>query len=118
MEPLAIEWGIPSDKYWSLTFLEIMNQVQANKKRHELESKERAIYDYKQAQILAYAFNSPEKMPSPEKMYPILEDKNKQEQTVSQDRIYTQEEMLKEQALFRMTAEGAKRAIQEKNKES
>lgn len=76
MEPLAVEWGIPSDKYWQMTYDEIITQVEANKNRYELEMKNKAMFDYNAAQLNAYAFNQPEKMPKPEKMYPFLQKEN------------------------------------------
>lgn len=78
MEQSAIEWGIPADEYWCMTFREIMFQVMANKKRHEIELKEKAMFDYKQAQLNAYAMNDPQKMPRAEKVYPFLTEKQEE----------------------------------------
>ncbi|HFE9852474.1 hypothetical protein [Enterococcus sp. DIV1420a] len=55
-----------------MTYDEIIKQVTANKKRYELEMKNRAMFDYNAAQLNAFAFNKPDKMPKAEKMYPFL----------------------------------------------
>lgn len=74
MEPIAIEWGVPADKFWEMSYDEIVKQVEANKKRYEVELKNRAMFDYNSAQLNAYAFNSPEKMPKAETIFPFLAD--------------------------------------------
>ncbi|MGX7195153.1 hypothetical protein [Enterococcus olivae] len=73
-----MQWGIPADRYWDLTYLEIIAQVEANKNRYELEMKNRAMFDYNSAQLNAYAFNTPNKMPKIYEMYPFLEEERKQ----------------------------------------
>ena len=88
MEPLAIEWGIPSDKYWELTFNEIMMQVTANKKNYERQLKEKAMFDYNQAQLFGFAFNDPSKMPKFNDMYSFGKSEQiKQAETISQEEI-------------------------------
>lgn len=69
IEPVAIEWGIPAVEFWELTFNEIMMQIGANKKVHEREMREKAVFDYNQAQLLKFAFNDPSKMPKFEEAY-------------------------------------------------
>lgn len=74
MEPAAIDYGIPATDYWMMTFGEIMSQVESNKRKRETELKEKAMFDYKAAQLNMYAFNDPSKMPTAEKHYPYLVD--------------------------------------------
>ncbi len=74
MEPIALQWGIQSDKYWMLTFGEMMMQVNANKIRREEELKQKAMFDYNLAQLVTYAFNKPEKMPKAQDVYSILKE--------------------------------------------
>lgn len=107
---MAIEWGIPADKYWSLTFGEIMLQVSANKKRKLEESKEKAMFDYNLAQLVAFAFNKPEKMPKPEAVYSILKEEDEPKQNlVSQDVLESTYNPTADQDLFLQIAKGVKR---------
>lgn len=59
IEPIAIEWGVPADKFWSMSYSEIIAQVEANKKRYELEMKNEAMFRYNSAALNAYALNDP-----------------------------------------------------------
>lgn len=87
LEPIALESGITVERYWSLTLNEIFAQLFANKAKHDVELKERAMMDYQLAQGLSYAFNNPQKMPKPEKLYPFLkeEEEQKEVEPVSQE---------------------------------
>lgn len=78
MEQPAVEWGVAAQDYWQMTFREIMMQVTANRQRHEFELKEKAMLDYKLAQLNAYAFNDPQKMPKPDAVYPFMKDEQQQ----------------------------------------
>lgn len=80
MEPLAVEWGVPANEYWSMTYAEIVTQVEANKKRYELEMKNKAMFDYNSAQLNAYAFNDPSKMPKVEEVFPFLKKEKESSQ--------------------------------------
>lgn len=75
MEPKAIDFGIPATEFWMMTFGEVMSQIESNQRKRELELKEKAMFDYKSAQLNMYAFNDPSKMPTAEKHYPFLVDK-------------------------------------------
>lgn len=79
MEPAAIDYGIPATDYWMMTFGEVMAQVESNKRKRETELKEKAMFDYKAAQLSMYAFNDPSKMPTAEKHYPYLANEKVQE---------------------------------------
>lgn len=79
MEPIAIDYGILATDYWMMTFGEIMTQVESNKRKRETELKEKAMFDYKAAQLNMYAFNDPSKMPTAEKHYPYLVNKKVKE---------------------------------------
>ncbi|EOH94847.1 hypothetical protein [Enterococcus pallens] len=74
MYPLAVESGIPATEYWAMTFEEIMVQVQANKKVRERDMRDKAIMDYKLAQLNAYSFNDPKKMPKLDEFYGLEND--------------------------------------------
>lgn len=69
MYPLAVEKGIPSDAFWGLTLEELNIQIEANQRINEREALLKANFDYRLAQMMAYAFNSPEKMPDFDKVY-------------------------------------------------
>lgn len=56
--PQAVEAGISSTDFWAMTFDEIMVQVEANKKRHENELKEKAMFDYSQQRLAIYGLMS------------------------------------------------------------
>lgn len=79
MEPIAVEWGVPANEYWAMSYAEIVTQVEANKKRYEMEMKNRAMFDYNSAQLNAYAFNQPNKMPKAETIYPFLKSEEEKE---------------------------------------
>lgn len=59
----AVENGIPADKYWSMTYGEILTQAEANAAIHKRQLEEQAMMDYKAAQLNAFALNDPKKMP-------------------------------------------------------
>lgn len=111
MELQAIELGIPADKYWSMTFDEIMLQCSANKKMKEREIKEKAMFDYNMIQGMMFAFNDPKNMPKAEKLYPMLEEKQKVKE-VEPQKPYVQET---DQAVFLAMAKNVKNF--NKNKE-
>ena len=75
---MALEWGVQANQFWDMTFEEIIDQVEANKKRHELDMRTRAMFDYNSAQLNAYAFNDPNKMPKAHEIYPFLDEERKQ----------------------------------------
>lgn len=78
MEQPAIELGVPANLYWSLTFKEIMLEINALRVRRERDIKEKAMFDYNLVQGMAMAFNSPQKIPKAEKMYPMLAEEQKE----------------------------------------
>jgi len=78
MYPKAVEAGIPAEKYWSMSYEEIVVQAEANIAIRKTELEEQAMMDYKAAQLSAYAFNDPKKMPKPEQHYPFLQTEKKQ----------------------------------------
>lgn len=112
MEPQAIELGIPADKYWSMTFDEIMLQCSANKKAKEREVKEKAAFDYNMIQGMMFAFNDPKNMPKAEKLYPVLAEEKEEVKKVEPQKPYVQET---DQAVFLAMAKNVKNF--NKNKE-
>lgn len=117
--PQAVEAGISSTDFWAMTFDEIMVQVEANKKRHENELKEKAMFDYTQQRLGIYAFNDPKNFPKYEDAYPFLNQlKEEVEQAVSEEEEKKQA-MLTDQEIMRQNAmliqETRKRKSQNKN---
>ncbi|HFE9851433.1 TPA: hypothetical protein ACGBG5_001723 [Enterococcus faecalis] len=84
MYPKAVEAGIPAEKYWSMTYEEIVIQAEANIANRKQQLEEQAVMDYKAAQLSAYAFNDPQKMPKPEEHYRFLPGEEKQEESPNQ----------------------------------
>lgn len=117
--PQAVEAGISSTDFWAMTFDEIMVQVEANKKRHENELKEKAMFDYTQQRLGIYAFNDPKNFPKYEDAYPFLNQlKEEVVQAVSEEEE-KKKAMLTDQEIMRQTAmliqETRKRKSQKKN---
>lgn len=61
-----------------MTYLEIVAQMKANRKRHAEALREQAVMDHTQATLMAFAINDPQKMPSLQKAYPFVEQLNYQ----------------------------------------
>ncbi len=102
--PQAVEAGISSTDFWAMTFDEIMVQVEANKKRHENELKEKAMFDYTQQRLGIYAFNDPKNFPKYEDAYPFLNQlKEEVVQAVSEDEE-KKKSMLTDQEIMRQNA--------------
>ncbi|MEI3647269.1 hypothetical protein [Lactococcus lactis] len=102
--PQAVEAGISSTDFWAMTFDEIMVQVEANKKRHENELKEKAMFDYTQQRLGIYAFNDPKNFPKYEDAYPFLKQlKEEVVQAVSEEEEKKQA-MLTDQEIMRQNA--------------
>ncbi|WP_270220121.1 hypothetical protein [Lactococcus lactis] len=102
--PQAVEAGISSTDFWAMTFDEIMVQVEANKKRHESELKEKAMFDYTQQRLGIYAFNDPKNFPKYEDAYPFLKQlKEEVVQAVSEEEEKKQA-MLTDQEIMRQNA--------------
>lgn len=110
--PQAVETGISSTEFWSMTFEEIMIQVEANKKRHENELREKAMFDYSQQRMAIFAFNDPKNFPKFEEAYPFLAEIKKevkqglsQEEQRLQDMHRDQEIMMKNIQAIQATKE-------------
>lgn len=84
--PLAVESGIDAERFWGMNLQEITVQAQANRKRRLEEIRERAIMDHKLSELMAFAVNEPNKMPSVEKMYG-LDELGEAEATVPKEPI-------------------------------
>lgn len=69
MYPKAVEAGIDADRFWSMTYEEIIVQAEANQKIRKRELEEQAYLDYKATNLNAYAFNDPKKMPKFDEYY-------------------------------------------------
>ncbi|KAJ3625382.1 hypothetical protein Zmor_004270 [Zophobas morio] len=102
--PQAVEAGISSTEYWSMTFDEIMVQVEANKKRHENKLREQAMFDYSQQRMAIFAFNDPKNFPKFEEAYPFLKQiKEEVKEAVSEEEV-RKKEMLSDQEVMRQNA--------------
>ncbi len=102
--PQAVEAGISSTEYWSMTFDEIMVQVEANKKRHENKLREQAMFDYSQQRMAIFAFNDPKNFPKFEEAYPFLKQiKEEVKEAVSEEEM-RKKEMLSDQEIMRQNA--------------
>lgn len=102
MYPKAVESGIDADKYWSMTYEEIVVQAEANANKRKAELEQQAMLDYKAAQLNAYALNEPKKMPKFEDHYPFTkignepEEENKQQDwRVMKERMMNYTEAIK-----------------------
>lgn len=112
--PQAVQSGISSTDFWTMTFDEIMVQVEANKKRHENEIREQAMFDYSQQRMAIFAFNDPKNFPKFEEAYPFLA---KIEEEVSQaisEEEQRQQDMERDQAIMMQNISAIK-ATQERN---
>lgn len=113
--PQAVQSGISSTDFWTMTFDEIMVQVEANKKRHENEIREQAMFDYSQQRMAIFAFNDPKNFPKFEEAYPFLA---KIEEEVSQaisEEEQRQQAMERDQAIMMQNISAIK-ATQERKK--
>lgn len=102
MYPKAIEAGIPAEKYWSMTYEEIISQAEANIAYRQKELEEQARLDYKAAQLNAWALNEPKKMPKFEEHYPFFkkepsqqEDSHQQDWKIMKARMQERAELIK-----------------------
>ena len=114
--PQAVQIGISSTEFWSMTFDEIMVQVEANKKRHENEIREKAMFDYSQQRMAIFAFNDPKNFPKFEEAYPFLA---KIEEEVSQaisEEEKRQQDMERDQAIMMQNISAIKDTQERNNK--
>ncbi|MBL1228130.1 hypothetical protein IW492_02645 [Enterococcus sp. BWB1-3] len=72
MEPIAIRCGIKADRFWSLSYQEIIREVEAYKENRIQELKEQAQLAYAQANLTSYSVHAPQKMPKQAAAFPIL----------------------------------------------
>lgn len=68
----ALVYGISEFDFWNMTIAEIKRAVEAKQKVEKLELKQKAIYDYKLANLIAIGFAN--KLPDIWEMYPTLFD--------------------------------------------
>lgn len=102
--PQAVEAGISSTDFWAMTFDEIMVQVEANKKRHENELKEKAMFDYSQQRLAIYAFNDPKNFPKYEDAYPFLKQLREEVVQAVSEEEEKKQAMLTDQEIMRQNA--------------
>lgn len=117
--PQAVEAGISSTDFWTMTFDEIMVQVEANKKRHENKLKEKAMFDYSQQRLAIFAFNSPKDFPKFEEAYPFLKEIKAEVEQAMTEENQRRAAMLADQEIMRQNAlliqESRKRKNQKTN---
>ena len=68
----ALVYGISEFDFWNMTIAEILRAVEAKQKVEKLELKQKAIYDYKLANLISIGFAH--KLPDICEMYPTLFD--------------------------------------------
>lgn len=68
----ALVYGLSEQEFWSMTIAEVKRAVEAKQKVEKLELKQKAIYDYKLANLIAIGFAN--KLPDIWEMYPTLFD--------------------------------------------
>ena len=68
----ALVYGISEFDFWNMTIAEILRAVEAKQKVEKLEHKQKAIYDYKLANLISIGFAH--KLPDIWEMYPTLFD--------------------------------------------
>lgn len=113
--PQAVEAGIASTDFWSMTLDEIMVQVEANKKRHENSLREQAMFDYSQQRMAIYAFNDPKNFPKFEDAYPFLNKIEKEVKKAISEEQGHQAKMLKDQEIMMQNAMAIKATRERKN---
>ena len=117
--PQAVEAGIASTDFWSMTFDEIMIQVEANKKIHENKLREQAMFDYSQQRMAIFAFNDPKNFPKFEEAYPFLKKiKEEVKEAVSEEEekkqaMFSDQEIMRQNAM--LIQETRKRKSQKTN---
>lgn len=72
-----MEIGIPSERFWSMTYPEVVDEINAYGRRREADLREReqirAKMDYQLAQLIGVMFHEPKKYPNSLKAaYPDL----------------------------------------------
>ena len=68
----ALVYGISEQEFWTMTITELQRAVEAKQKVEKLNLKQKAIYDYKLANLIAIGFAN--KLPEIWEMYPTLFD--------------------------------------------
>jgi hypothetical protein len=68
----ALVYGISEFDFWNMTIAEIKRAVEAKQKVEKLELKQKAIYDYKLANLITIGFAN--RLPDIWEMYPTLFD--------------------------------------------
>lgn len=114
--PQAVQIGISSTEFWSMTFDEIMVQVEANKKRHENELREKAMFDYSQQRMAIFAFNDPKNFPKFDEAYPFLAVIEKKVKQGLSDEEQRQQDMERDQAIMMQNISAIKATQERHNK--
>lgn len=72
----ALDYGITEFDFWNMTLAEINRAVESKKRVHQMESQERAIFDYKLADLIgrsiARIHSSSSHMPPIHEAYPSI----------------------------------------------
>jgi hypothetical protein len=97
MLPQAILSGIPANKYWTFTFGEIIDTIQAVNNKRQEEAKEQIAKDYNMATMISsfvsYRLNG-KQIPKLNELYPGLFQEQQQE-----DNWQIQKEMMIDYAI-------------------
>lgn len=114
--PQAVQSGISSTDFWTMSFDEIMVQVEANKKRHENEIREQAMFDYSQQRMAIFAFNDPKNFPKFEEAYPFLKEIKQEVFQAISDEEQRQQDMERDQAIIMQNISAIKATQERHNK--
>lgn len=124
MKPTAIDVGIPAMEYDSMTFGEIMLQVESFNRAEKKRLKEKAYFAFKEAYLNSYAFNDPSKTPKFDDVFEFaksdeeqqaLEEKKVEENKITQAPAWKvmQVEMIQKSVMAKMAKQ--KEALEKNN---
>lgn len=69
---IALSYGITEYEFWNMTYSEVKRAIRTKQKVETIELRQRAIFDYKHAQLVSIGFAN--KLPEIWDMYPTLFD--------------------------------------------
>ncbi len=79
---MALEWDIPVLDFWTMTYGEVVDTLNASSKRYQNRLREKALMDYKLADLIAanvaLMFKKDAQIPTLFDAYPALFEKEKQ----------------------------------------
>lgn len=80
----ALDYGIPEEKFWEMTFAELDRFIQSQNRRKKAEAQERATFDFLLADLIgksvARIYSSSNTMPDISEVYPTIFDSKQMEE--------------------------------------